>query len=312
MTTTNKQQKHDKLKPIVDDILKYGDLLLVANKGVGKTNALMQLARAFRLQENTRVVIVETFPKWCNEFDELPFVFVNDSDVVTTDTFLELNEEDYFVRTSRDYVIRRGSEFTEALSQTDILFTLALEDTDRISFFIASLVYSFYRKNYLTAYKYGLDAIDQHVVFICEESQNLFDASIISKRTFNKLRKMFSETRNLKIHFVLATQRLVDINTKIRGRTRLMIGRVNVDDYDLKIRRILRHKKHKSDILSLPIDQFLYVPQDRIVPFDLFKQKGKPYLLSTKPETETKPSWFQRWIYNRELINNDREKQKTV
>lgn len=300
MTTQNKQQNNEQLKPIVNDILKYGDLLIVANKGIGKTNTLMQLARAFRQQQNTRVVIVETFPKWCNEFDKIPFVFVNDNDVVTTDTFLELNEEDYFVRTSRDYVIRRGREFSEALSETDILFTLALEDTDRISFFIASLVYSFYRKHYLTAYKYGLDAIDQHVVFICEESQNLFDASIISKRTFNKLRKMFSECRNLKIHFVLATQRLVDINTKIRGRTRLMVGRVNVDDYDLKIRRLLRYKKHNEAILSLPIGQFLYVAQDRLIQFNKFEQIGKPYLLRTQTEQEL--TWFQKYIYNKDAI----------
>lgn len=300
--STSTQQNNAKLKPLLDDILQFGDLLVVANKGIGKTNTLMQLARAFRLLPQTRVVIFETFPKWCHEFDKIPFVFVNDNDVVTTETYLQLNEDDYFIRTKRDYTIRRGKEFTEALQQRDILFTLGIEDTDRLSFFISSVLYSFYRKNYLTAYKYGIDAIKYKTIFICEESQNLFDSSIISKRLFNKLRKMFSETRNLKMHFLLATQRLVDVNTKIRGRTRLMMGRVNTDDFDLKISRLLRYKNHRSDILSLPIGQFLYVPHDKLIPFDKFTQIGEPYLLDTKlqqqQETNGIRGWLKKWIYN--------------
>ena len=38
------QQKNDALKLLVKDVLKFGDLLLIANKGVGKTNSLMVLA----------------------------------------------------------------------------------------------------------------------------------------------------------------------------------------------------------------------------------------------------------------------------
>lgn len=289
------QQNHETLKLLVDDVLAFGDLLIVANKGCGKTHTLMQLARAFRQCLNTQVVVFETFPKWMHSFDKIPYFFVENEDVVTTETFIELNENDYFVRTSKDYTIRRGKELTKALQQQDLLFTLGVEDTDRLSFFIASVVYSYYRQHYLTAYKYGCDAIQKHVVFICEESQNLFDSSVISKKLFNKLRKMFSESRNLKLHFILATQRLVDLNTKIRGRTRLMIGRVNVDDFDLKINRLLRYTQHRSDILNLPIGQFLYVPQDKLIQFSKFQQIGKPYKLP-QPQRQAKNNLLSRFV----------------
>lgn len=303
--STTKQQNNGKTKPLVKDILAYGDLLLIANKGCGKTNTLMQLARAFREQTDTRTIIFETFPKWMNEFDTIPFIYVRNDDVIQTDSMIQLNEEDYFVRTKRDYCIRRGNEFEQALkNQKDLLFTMEIEDTDRISFFIASVIYSFYRKHYLTAYKYGLNAIKERIIFVCEESQNLFDSSIISKKLFNKLRKMYSETRNLKLHFVMASQRLQDLNTKIRGRTRMLIGQVNIDDYDLKISRILRHSKHRNRILTLPIGTFLFAPTDSLINFDKFKQHGKPYELAI-PEfqyyrvIEPQPTLIQKlkqWI----------------
>ncbi len=278
--STTKQQNHGKTKPLVKDILAYGDLLLIANKGCGKTNTLMQLTKAFREQLHTRVIIFETFPKWCNEFDTIPYIFVRNNDVIQTDSMIQLSEEDYFVRSKRDYTILRGNEFEQALKHNeDLLFTIEIEDTDRISFFIASVIYWFYRKHYLTAYKYGLEAIKERIIFTYEESQNLFDSSIISKRLFNKLRKMYSEMRNLKLHLVMASQRLQDLNTKIRGRTRLLISQVNIDDFDLKISRILRHSKHRDEILSLPVGTFLYAPTDKLISFSKFKQHGKPYEL---------------------------------
>jgi len=55
------QQNNDKLKAIVEDVLSYGDLLEIANKGVGKTNALMVLAQYFRKLPDTRVIVFEDF-----------------------------------------------------------------------------------------------------------------------------------------------------------------------------------------------------------------------------------------------------------
>ena len=308
------QQSNVSLKILADDILRFGDLLIIGNKGTGKTNTLMQLTKQFRRDnQNThnqnKIIIFETFPKWMHSFDTIPYLYIRDQDVRQTFSAIELNEDDYFVRTSKDYSILRGTEINEALDiSKDLLFTMEIEDTDRISFFISSVIYRFYRKHYLTAYKYGLDAIKQNVIFVCEESQiknlkvfvvNLFDSTIISKKLFNKLRKMYSESRNLKLHFVMCSQRLQDLNTKIRGRTQLMIGRVNLDDYDLKINRILRNSRYRKEVLGFKVGEFVYAPTDTKIQFNKFRQDGKPFpieKLFTKPnlEIESKPSLLTR------------------
>ena len=298
--TNETQQKYIQLKTLIEEIIKYGDLLAIANKGYGKTHALMNLARTFMQTPNTKVIIFETFPKWIHEFDAIPYLYIEDCDVIEDYSAIQLSEEDYFVRTSRDYSILNGNTIENHLENCeDLLFTIAIEDTDRLSFFISSVIYYFYRKHYLTAYKYGLDAIEERVVFVCEESQNLFDSSIISKRIFNKLRKMYSETRNLKIHFVMASQRIQDLNTKIRGRTKYLIGNVNIDDWQLKVNRILKNSEYRNDVLKFPIGKFLYTPTDRTIQFSKFQQYGKPYsfeklLESLKPQPTPKPSIWQK------------------
>jgi len=94
--------------------------------------------------------------------------------------------------------------------------------------------------------------------------------------------------RNLDLHFILATQRLQDLNTKIRGRTRLLVGNVSLDDYELKIRRILRHSKYKKDVLSFKVGEFLYAPLDLKVKLKKFSQQGKPKEIKVKVEMKPK------------------------
>jgi len=309
------QQNNGEIQQIVRDILDYGDLLLIANKGIGKTNSLMVLAKAFRDQENTRVIIFEDFPKWCNEFDTIPFFKVKDSDVVETSHTVDI--EDYFIRHERDYTVRRGSEIQQTLeSNKDLIFVSEITDIERQAFFIYSIVQHFYRKHYLRAYKNYEKS--ERVIFVIEESQNVFDSSTISKKIFNRLRKIFSVARNLDLHFVLASQRLQDLNTKIRGRTRLMLGQVNIDDYELKIRRLLRHSKHRQDILTLQRGVFLYPSTDQLISFSKHTQNGKPFEIKPKPRpqpqvekpkslfrlfkeifTKPKPT-FQPSVYNEE------------
>jgi len=293
------QQSNIALKLLASDILRFGDLLIIGNKGTGKTNTLMQLTKEFRRDNQNKIIIFETFPKWLHEYDTIPYLYIEDTDVRQTFSAIELNEDDYFVRTSKDYSILRGTEINEALDiSKDLLFTMEIEDTDRISFFISSVIYRFYRKHYLKAFKYGIDSIKQNVIFVCEEAQNLFDSTIISKKLFNKLRKMYSESRNLKLHFVMCSQRLQDLNTKIRGRTQLMLGRVNIDDYDLKIHRILRNSQYRKQVLNFKVGEFVYAPTDTKIQFNKFRQDGKPFAIEklfTKPNLEIqKPSLLTR------------------
>ena len=290
--TLEKEQQNDvKLKMIMDDILNYDDLLLIANKGIGKTNALKVLSSELRKLPNTRVIIFETFPKFCLEFEAIPFVKIHDEDVTETSHTVDI--ESYFLRHERDYSVLRGEEIKEALTKhKDLIFTLEIKDIERIAFFVYSIVNHFYRKAYLRLYK-GYKKREK-VIFIVEESQNIFDSSTLSKKLFNRLRKMFSEARNLDLHFVMCSQRLQDLNTRIRGRTRLMLGNVSLDDYELKIMRLLRHSKYKKEILEFPRGTFLYTAQDEIIKFPKFETTEKPYEVKLKIDLKPKPQEPQK------------------
>lgn len=257
------QQNYVELKTLCSEILKFGGLFIVANKGMGKTNTLQCLARELRKDVRNRVVIFETFPKWLHEFDAIPYVYIEDDDVIKNDNnFKSVRYEDM----KRILKIHK-----------DLLFTCAVEDIDRLSFFMSKIIYSFYRKRYLKMYKYGTEAIKENLIFICEEAQNLFDSTILNKIVFRRLRKIYSESRNFKIHYIMASQRLQDLNTKIRARARLLIGRVSLDDYELKISRLLRHSQYRREVLEFEVGKFLYPAKNSLIRFDKFRQHGKPY-----------------------------------
>jgi len=171
------QQKN--IEKIVMDILSYGDLLMVANKGIGKTNALMILARQFRALPKTRVIIFEDFPKWSLEFDRISYLVVKDSWVQETEHVIDLSN--YFLRHERDYTVLKGNEIKAVLKKfKDILFVSEIQDIERQAFFIYSIIQWFYRKNYLRRFK-GYNSMER-IVFVIEESQNVFDSSTISKK----------------------------------------------------------------------------------------------------------------------------------
>jgi hypothetical protein len=118
--TTQIMQQNDGIQKLLDDVLSYGDLLLIANKGIGKTNSLMVLAQRFRDLENTKVIIFEDFPKFALEFDRVPYFMVHDSDVEESSHVVDC--EDYFLRHERDYCVNRGSEIEEFLEKQRLHF----------------------------------------------------------------------------------------------------------------------------------------------------------------------------------------------
>lgn len=276
------QQNHGEIESLCNDVLDFGDLLLVASKSHGKTETMKTIAKELKSMPNVRIFIFEDFPKWVHEFEGIGYFVVHDSDVRETSHTIDV--EDYFLRHERSYSIYRGSEIKAFLKENKHgIFCMDIKDIDRSAFFIYSIVNHFYRKQYLRAKKYGVKAIKEKIVFIIEESQNVFDSSTISKKLFNRLRKIYSTARNLGIHFIMCSQRLQDLNTKIRSRTRLLIGRVSLDDYELKFARLLRHSQYRKNVLHLPKGVWLYPSLDALISFPIFKQDSKPYEWKPKP-----------------------------
>lgn len=276
-----KMQQNNDITKVCNDVLDYGDLLLIARKGHGKTETLKVLTREFKSMQNTRVFIFEDFPKWCLEFDSIAHMIIKNSDVRDTNHTIDM--EDYFIRHEKSYVVT--NPYVEQFLKDNVhgIFTMEIKDIDRTAFFIYSVVNYFYRKAYLRAYKNY--SKKENIVFIIEESQNVFDSSTINKKLFNRLRKIFSVARNLNLHFVLCSQRLQDLNTKVRARCRLLIGEVSLDDYELKFERLLRNSKYRKNVLHLPKGTWLYPKLDSLISFPLSKQNGKPYLWKPKLST---------------------------
>lgn len=112
---------------------------------------------------------------------------INDNDVLETEHTIDVS--DFFLRHERDYSVLKGQQIKEFLANnTNGIFLLNIRDIDRSAFFTYSIINRIYRKQYLKAYKYGIESLTEHYIFIIEESQNVFDSSTINRKLFNRLR----------------------------------------------------------------------------------------------------------------------------
>ena len=139
------------------------------------------------------------------------------------------------------------------------------------------VIYIIYRKQYDRARKNQM--VNENYWFLTEEAHNLFDSTVLQKKVFNKLRKMQNEFRNLRMHLMCVTLRLQDLNPKIRAKMDMILGRISLDDYQLKIRTMLVGSKYRKEITHLPTGMFIYPETYLVLLTDPFKQNGRPYEL---------------------------------
>ena len=96
--------------------------------------------------------------------------------------------------------------------------------------------------------------------------------------------------RNFGLFAVLITQRIQDLNTYFRCRTSLGIGRISLDDWDLKIRRLLRLIEDKKKILTMPKGSFYFSAINDIITFPMFKPSNpKEFIPNIKQLQPQKP-----------------------
>ena len=103
------------IEGLLNDVYSYGDLLVVANKGIGKTNTLMVLAKKLRENPDNKVIIMEDFPNWCLKFDKIPYMIVRD----------EIIEETKGNYGQKEYIVNNKNKFIESVENNkDFLFTM--------------------------------------------------------------------------------------------------------------------------------------------------------------------------------------------
>jgi guanylate kinase len=277
---------------LIKKIQENGDLVILGQKGTCKTTLLQHLARQLRTEQNNHVIIFETFPKWIHEFDSIPYMIIKDDDVQSKEEFAYIEPDKSIIQWSKDFTISNAETVNEFLKiNKDVIFLIECEDMEKISAFMTFVIYQIYRKQYLRAKADRLDRIDEHYWFLCEESHNLLDSSVIAKKTFNKLRKIQNEFRNLKMHLICVALRLQDLSPKIRSKMSIVLSRVSLDDYQLKVRSLLRNSEFRDIITELPKGQFIYPELDLKLTTEPFKQEDKPfeYHSPEQPQPQTQP-----------------------
>ncbi len=288
----------DKLdyKTLVKKIQENGDLVILGQKGTCKTTLLQHLSRELRTENNNHVIIFETFPKWIHEFDSIPYMIIKDSDVQSTENTPYLEEDKSIIQWSKDFKVLNAEIVKDFLKQNkDCIFLIEVEDMERISAFMTFVIYTIYRKQYLRAKAGNLETVNQNYWFLCEEAHNLMDSTVLAKKTFNKLRKIQNEFRNLKMHLICVALRLQDLSPKIRSKMSIVLSRVSLDDYQLKVRSLLRNSKFRDIITELPKGQFIYPELDLKLTTEPFKQIGTPTEFKPKPTEKPKEQFVDAW-----------------
>jgi len=297
-------------------IKNISDLCIMGMKNTAKTTLLMWLARELRKDAHNHVIIFETFPKWMHEFDKIPYMTIAETDIQEKENLPYLEQDKSIIQWSKDFEIVNGSTVNEFLkTNKDCLFLIEALDMEKISAFMTYVIYQIYRKQYLRAKAGRLETVNENYYFLCEESHNLLDSTVIAKKTFNKLRKIQNEFRNLKMHLICVALRLQDLSPKIRSKMSILLSRVSLDDYQLKVRMLLRNSEFRDIITELPKGTFIFPELNLKLTTEPFKQEGTPYLWhkTEQPQPQQPQGLMQRFKnwknkYNKAL-NESRQRQ---
>jgi hypothetical protein len=292
MSNENKEipQNYDaKIAKLLGEMV---DLTVVSEKGHGKTVMVENLAQKIIENPANRLIVFESFPKWSLEFPA-KFLEIPKSWVVETDKTINL--ENTWIRHDTAYTVLHGDIISQFLKENhNCTFLLNNDDLEPIAFFVYSVIYKFYRLRYDMLRK-GYP-ITEKVYFVLEEAQNSLSSQVLSSKLFRRYRKLFSEMRNMGLYAILITQRLQDINTYFRCRTSLALGKISLDDYDLKIKKMLAPIGINSKVLDMAKGTFYFTAINDTIAFPMF-QPTKP--TEFKPQLAEKPKTlmerFKRW-----------------
>jgi hypothetical protein len=111
-----------------------GDLVILGVKDTCKTTLLMHIARELRQDAKNHVYIMETFPKWIHEFDNIPYMTIKEQDVEPKENLAYLEENSSIIQWSKDYTILNANEVVQFLkTNKDGIFLIECSDKWRFS-----------------------------------------------------------------------------------------------------------------------------------------------------------------------------------
>jgi hypothetical protein len=283
------------------------DILLIAEKGHGKTNAL-ECMIDYLAQHDAKVIVFEYFPKFCLEQKNAKFLEIPESWIVETKK--TANIQNALITHETAYTVLHGDQIKEFLKDSGVsVFLINSDDLDRIAFFVYSIIYKIYRQRYDMLRKSY--PIGTKTYFVISEAQNCLSSfnGTNNAKLFSKLRKCFSEFRNMELYAILDTQKYTDIATFYRNRCSLAIGKVNLAEFDLKVKKLLTPlKEEKEKVLELSkgtfyfsaINDFISFP--KYTPYKPIEWRPKQREIAQPKQEEREPlvlkymKFVNRWL----------------
>lgn len=273
------------------------DILTVSEKNHGKTVSAMALCNTIQRNNLGKNIIFETFPKWQNEYANATYLEIPSDWIRQTSNTINL--ENVWIKHDKAFTVLHGDILKQFLrTKGDLIFTVSSDDIEAIAFFIYSVIYSYYRKRY-DCLRHGLKP-QERIYFTLEECQNSLSSQTLSSKLFNRYKKLWSEMRNFNLVALCYTQRLQDINTYFRCRASLGLGKISLDDYELKIKKLLSSSAHKATVLNLSKGSFFYTAINDIIHYEPIKMgKAKEFkyaLVDSKPQVK-KLTFWEKLVY---------------
>ena len=244
-----------KLEEIISKVMVQGQLIVVANKQMGKTNSTMHLIRALiqskEHKENKYKTLIFDLPLvWRFNFDRIPYVDISES------TYLPI---------VRDLLI--DIPYTDSVMTRNAIVDVMRED--------------FVRKRRLKIKFEGRNPFLN--VYVVEEMQDVWGTYSLNGNVGRSALKIFAECANYGMVIIGITQRLADVSTKIIGRAKyLLIGSLQ-EDNDLKKVKRFASQEVSEKIKSLKRGEFIFWDRTNkehidLIYFPKFDNHGqKPY-----------------------------------
>ncbi|MFZ0447349.1 MAG: hypothetical protein WAM95_22490 [Bacillus sp. (in: firmicutes)] len=280
--------------------LRHGGVHFVSSKGYGKSTALKAIARFYAKQPDTYVIICDTILNFCLDFDKCPYYTVKENAIQEKTKNIEINDGKSYLVWAKEYIIDpEPFEFLNEMikeKQHLILFSIDLMEIDLVGIFYAKLIDFLYQKQRIKK-KYHRGNLPEQYVLISEETEAVFSNSTLDRRIMSRTQKEYAEMANLRIAMFSCSQRLTEISTRYRGKMdSYLIGHTSIEDFDLKLSRMLKFSKHREDVLKLPKGSWLDTKSDSIITFPDFIPNGIPYeckpKISEQPKTKKEPKPF--------------------
>lgn len=268
------EESSNEMPKLVDEILektfKSGQLVIIATKQHGKTNACMWLVRRVMQSQShaegtVKSLLFDTVLNFRYKFDRIPYLDI--------------------------------SKVRHIKPVQDLIVDLPYMDSNLVKARITQiLMEDFHKKRTLKEKHIGVNPYQN--LYVVEEMQNVWGTYGIKGQQGRFALKVFSEGANYGIIIWGLAQRCASVSTEALERSQhYLIGRLSGDNDIKKIARVTT-KKVAEEIKTLKRGQFIFWDRDNPeyveqIDFPLFKSNGTPYELTNGPSEK----WHVKRIF---------------